>query len=250
MSETTGQPEGTPAPEPEPTPASAPAPESTPAPETDAPEPSPEEQKEARDKEDRRIAQLRARLGAAEREREALRAETEFYRRQVQQQAPAEETPEQRYQRERARMRGEVEAQIRTETFHAQGAAAFADWKQRCDDLVSMGADGGFAELLVEMPDGVRVAAALAGDPDAVERIANLRTERARAVALGKYAATVDDAAPGQRSNGVERQITRAPAPVRPVTGRANPTVNEYRLTGQQLVDKYSREAMEQRARR
>lgn len=245
MSETT---EGQPAPEPEPAP--TPAPESTAAPETDAPEQTPEqEQKDARDKEDRRIAQLRARLGAAEREREALRAETEFYRRQAQQHAPAEETPEQRYQRERANIRGEVEAEIRTETFHHQGASAYADWKQRCDDLVSMGADAGFARLLVEMPDGVRVAAALASDPDAVERIANLRTERARAVALGKYAATVEDA-PAQRSNGAERQITRAPAPVRPVTGRANPQVNEYRLSGQQLVDKYSREAMEQRTRR
>lgn len=245
MSET--ETEGTPAPEPEPTL----APESTPAPETDAPEQTPEqEQKDARDKEDRRIAQLRARLGAAEREREAQRAELEFYRRQAQQHAPAEETPEQRYQRERAQIRGEVEAQIRTETFHHQGASAYADWKQRCDDLVSMGADAGFAQLLVEMPDGVKVAAALAGDPDAVERIANLRTERARAVALGKYAATVEDTAPAQRSNGAERQISRAPAPVRPVTGRANPQVNEYRLNAQQLVDKYSREAMEARRSR
>ena len=242
MSETT---EGQPATEPEPTP----APESTAAPETDAPEQSPEEeQKAARDKEDRRVATLRARLGAAERDREALRSENEFYRRQAQQNPQAEETPEQRYQRERAQIRGEVEAQLRTETFHHQGAAAYGDWKQRCDDLVSMGADAGFAQLLVEMPDGVRVAAALASDPDAVERIANLRTERARAVALGKYAATVEDTA--QRSNGGERQITRAPAPVRPVTGRANPQVNEYRLSGQQLVDKYSREAMEQRRSR
>lgn len=247
MSETTGQPEGTPAPEPEPTP----APESTAAPETDVPEQTPEqEQKEARDKEDRRIAQLRARLGAAEREREAQRAELEFYRRQAEQRAPAEETPEQRYQRERAQIRTEVETQMRVERFHEQGATAYPDWKQRCDDLMSMGADAGFAQLLVEMPDGVRVAAALAADPDTLERIRDLRTVSARAVALGKYAATVEDAAPAQRSNGAERQISRAPAPVRPVTGRANPTVNEYRLSGQQLVDKWSREAMEQRTRR
>src|SRR5580765_7586277 len=238
MSETT---EGQPAAEPEPTP--APAPEAAPAPETDAPEQTPEEQKEARDKEDRRIAQLRARLGAAEREREALRAETEFYRRQAQQQAPVEETPEQRYQRERAQIRGEVEHQIRTEQFHNQGQSAYADWKQRCDDLVSMGADAGFAQLLVEMPDGVKVAAALSSDPEAVERIANLRTERARAVALGKYAATVEDAP--MRTAAAPRQITQAPAPVRPVTGRANPQVNEYRLSAHQLVEKYSREAMD-----
>jgi len=250
MSETT---EGIPAPEPEPTPTPAPAPEPTPgtgAPEPDAPEQTPEdEQKAARDKEDRRIAQLRARLGAAEREREAQRAELEVYRRQAQQQAPTEETPEQQYQRVRAQIRGEVEAQLRQEAFHAQGNAAFPDWRQRCDDLMAMGADPGLAQLLIEMPEGVRVAASLASDPDALERIANLRTERARAVALGKYAATVEDTPPARLASA-PRQITQAPAPVRPVTGRANPQVNEYRLTAQQLVDKYSREAMEARRSR
>ena len=249
MSETT---EGTPAPEPEPTPTPAPAPKPTPgtgAPEPEAPEQTSEdEQKAARDKEDRRIAQLRARLGAAEREREAQRAELEFYRRQAQQQVPAEETPEQRYQRERAQIRGEVEAQLRQEAFHAQGNAAFPDWRQRCDDLMAMGADAGLAQLLIEMLEGVRVAASLASDPDALERIANLRIERARAVALGKYAATVEDTPPSRLASA-PRQITQAPAPVRPVTGRANPQVNEYRLSGQQLVEKYSREAMEARRR-
>jgi len=249
MSETT---EGQPAPEPEPTPTPAPAPEPTPgtgAPEPEAPEQTPEEQKDARDKEDRRIAQLRARLGAAEREREAQRAELEVYRRQAQQQAPAEETPEQQYQRVRAQIRGEVEAQLRQEAFHAQGNAAFPDWRQRCDDLMAMGADAGLAQLLIEMPEGVRVAASLASDPDALERIANLRTERARAVALGKYAATVEDTPPARLASA-PRQISAAPAPVRPVTGRANPQVNEYRLSGQQLVEKYSREAMEARRSR
>jgi hypothetical protein len=247
MSETT---EGTPAPEPEPTPTSAPAPEPTPTPEPEAPEQTPEdEQKAARDKEDRRIAQLRARLGAAEREREAQREELEFYRRQAQQMAPAEETPEQRYHRERAEIRREVEAQIRKDNFHAQGEAAYGDWRQRCDDLMKMGADPDLAQLLVEMPDGVRVAASLASDPDALERIAALRTERARAVALGKYAATVEDTPPSRLASA-PRQISAAPAPVRPVTGRANPQVNEYRLTGQQLVEKYSREAMEARRSR
>ena len=195
MSETT-ETEGTPAPEPAPTPVP-----DTPAPDTpEAPEPTPEEQRAARDKEDRRIAQLRARLGAAEREQARQAAELAFYREQAQRAPQAEETPEQRYQRERAQIRTEVEAQIRTETFHQQGAAAYGDWKQRCDDLVKMGADAGMAALLVEMPDGVKVAGALANDPDEVERIANLRTERARAVALGKYAATLDDHPPARSS--------------------------------------------------
>jgi hypothetical protein len=245
MSETTEHPASEPEREP------APAPESTPAPAPDdAPEQTEEEkQQRAQQREDRRIAQLRARLGAAEREQARQSAELEFYRRQVAAQPQAEETPEQRSQRERAQIRGEVEQQIRTERFHEQGAAEFGDWKQRCDDLVKMGADAGFAALLVEMPDGVKVAGALAADPDAVERIANLHSERARAVALGKYAATLDDA-PHARTNGAAAPVTRAPAPIRPVTGRANPTFNEYTATADQLADRYMKQNLEKQIRR
>jgi hypothetical protein len=243
MSETTETPEGTPTPEPEP----APVPD-TPAPDTEEPEPTPP-RREA-DEEGRRVAQLRARLGAAEREREAQRAELEFYRRQMQQQAPAEETPEQRYMRERATIRAEVEQQIRTERFHEQGQSAYGDWKQRCDDLVAMGADAGMAALLVEMPDGVKVAAALAGDPAEVQRIANLRSERARAVALGKYAATVDGDEGSTRVPRAAPQVTRAPAPIRPVTGRASPQFNEYTASPQDLVDRYMQQNLDKQARR
>jgi hypothetical protein len=242
MSETTETPEGTPAPEPTP----APVPD-TPAPDTEEPEQKP--QREA-DEEGRRVAQLRARLGAAEREREAQRAELEFYRRQAQQQTPAEETPEQRYHRERAQIRIEVETQIRTERFHEQGQAAYGDWAQRCDDLVKMGADAGFAQLLVEMPDGVKVAAALAGDPAELQRIANLRSERARAVALGKYAATVDADDSGTRAARPAPQVTRAPAPIRPVTGRASPQFNEYTADGNTLVDRYMQQTLDRQQRR
>jgi hypothetical protein len=249
MSETT---ETTPAPEPEPTPAPGTgpsgAPESTP-PDTEEPEQKPQrEADEARAKEDRRIAQLRARLGAAEREQARQAAELAFYREQAQRVPQAEETPEQRYARERAQIRTEVEAQIRTERFHEQGASAYGDWKQKCDDLVKMGADAGFAQLLVEMPDGVKVAAALANDPDQVEHIANLRSERARAVALGKYAATLDADDGGTRAPPrAAPQVTRAPAPIRPVTGRAAPTFNEYTADGQTLVDRYMKQAMDKR---
>jgi hypothetical protein len=230
-------------------------PESTPE---DAPQTEEEGQRPDRDTEGRRVAQVRARLAAAERERDALRAEAEFYRQRAQPVAPEDETPEQRYQRERGAMRQEVEAQIRTETFHQQGATQYGDWKQRCDDLVAMGADAGFAQLLVERPggEGVRVAAALAADPDAVERIANLRSERARAVALGKYAATIEDATHDRsRPNGVNGvavapAVTRAPAPVRPVTGRASPQFNEYTATAQQLADFYMRQTLEKQQRR
>jgi len=210
------------------------------------------------DPEGRRVAQVRARLAAAERERDAQRAELEFYRRQAANVAPEDETPEQTRQRERAQIRSEVERDIRTETFHQQGAAQYGDWKQRCDDLVAMGADAGFASLLVEMPggEGVKVAAALAADPDAVQRIAQLRTERARAVALGKYAAGIDDGPAPARTNGngdnrlAAQPVTRAPAPIRPVVGRASPTFNEYTADPQTLADRYMKEIMDKQIRR
>jgi hypothetical protein len=242
MSETT---DTTPAPEPEPAP--APAPESTPA-ETEEQQPAREADEQR--KEDRRTAALRARLGAAERLQEQQRAELEFYRRQVAAQAPQDETPEQRIMRERAQIRAEVETQIRSERFHEQGGAAYADWKSKCDSLVAMGADAGFASLLVEMPDGVKVAAALADDPSEVERIANLRSERARAIALGKYAATLDAEDGGARAPRPAPQVTRAPAPIRPVTGRASPQFNEYTADGNTLVDRYMKQHLESRMRR
>lgn len=247
MSETVTEPQGEPAADPSPAPAT-PAPESTPAPapETETQEPT-EEQKQAkaRDDEGRRVAQLRARLGAAERERDRQAAELAYWRQQQAQGAqPVQETPEQAAIRQRAEVRAEVEAQIRTETFHQQGAAAYPDWKARCDDLVSMGADPHFAQLLVEMPEGVKVTAALAADPDAVQRIANIRTERGRAIALGKYAASLEDAG---ATSAPARPVTRAPAPIRPVNGRAAPTFNEYAADAQTLVERYAKQAMDKR---
>jgi len=246
MSETTEQPVpgSEPAPEPEPQVTTE-----APALETDAPE----QEEERKSRGDRRFAELTAKLSAAER-REAERDRELDYLRRVAQQVPqAEETPEQRYHRERAQIRTEVEAQIRTETFHQAGAAQFNDWRQRCDDLVKMGADANFAQLLVEMPggEGVKVAAALAADPSEVERIASLRTERARAVALGKYAATLDDAPQAPRSSAsTAPATTRAPAPIRPVTGRVSPAFNEYTATPDQLADHYMAQNLARQQRR
>ena len=246
MSETTETPipgEGEPAPAPQPAP-DAPAPETEPQ--------TPDQEEERKSRGDRRFAELTAKLSAAERQAAQREAELEYLRRVAQQVPHEDETPEQRAYRERAIMRSEVEAQIRTEAFHQQGQSAYADWRQRCDDLMKMGADPNFAQLLVEMPggEGVRVAAALAADPSEVERIASLRTERARAVALGKYAATLDDAPAARPAAMPERPATRAPAPVRPVTGRAAPQFNEYTAGPQELVDRYMRQNLEQQQRR
>jgi hypothetical protein len=246
MSETTEHP----APEPEREPASTPAPESTPAPGAEPAEQTPEEEAEHKSRGDRRFAAVTAKLSAAERVQAQQAAELAYWRSQAPQlrQQSGEETPEQQQHRLRAEVRSEVETQIRTESFHAQGAAEFNDWKERCDELVQMGADANFAQLLVKMPDGVKVAGALAADPAAVARIAGMRDPDARAVALGKYAATL--------GNGTARTVapvpsTRAPAPVRPVTGRAAPVFNEYTATPEQLADYYLKSDLEKaRARR
>jgi hypothetical protein len=253
MSETIEQ--GTPAPEPEPN--AAPSPQESTAGQTAETTEATEQDDdgERQTKRDRRFAELSARLTAAQRDRDRQAAELEFYRRQVAQQPPENDTPEQARAREREQVRAEVEGQIRAETFHQAGALQYPDWKKRCDDLVAMGADGNFASLLVEMPggEGVKVAAALADDPDAVQRIAQLRTERARAVALGKYAATLDDGPAPARGNGnapSQPVVTRAPAPVRPVTGRASPTFNEYTADAGTLADRYMKQILDQQQRR
>lgn len=241
MSETTEPtPDATPATEP------TPAPVATPGSTSESDEQEPQHEAKAPEKEDRRIAQLRARLGAAEREQEQQRAELEFYRRQAQQRAPAEETPEQRYQRERAEIRAQVEFDIKAERFHEEGYAKYPEWGQMREDLIKMGADAGMARLLIEMPGGVQVAAALAEDPAQLQRIAGIPSERGRAIALGKYAAGIESEAPARPAP----QLTRAPAPIRPVTGRAAPQFNEYTASGQELVDRYMRQDLESRMRR
>jgi len=110
-----------------------------------------------------------------------------------------------------------------------------------------MGADPGIAQLLVNMPGGVRVTAALADDPAAVQRIASIQTLEGRAVALGKYAAQIEDGA--GRAVHTPRPVTNAPPPIRTVTGRANPQFNEYAADGQTLVDKYMKEDLARRQR-
>ena len=249
MSETT-EPDGKPEPGTGPsgvpdTPAT-PAPESTP-PETD--EPAKEAEEEQKRSGDRRFAELSAKWTAAERDRAALRAENEYYRRQIAQQAPEQDTPEQAAQRLRMRVRAEVEAEIKVKNLHAQGYAQYADWDERRQRVVDMGGDAHFAQLIVDMPpsEAVRVVAALSEDPEALQRIVKLDGERARGVALGRYAATIEDAAPA-RGNGHATstpQVTRAPAPIRPVTGRASPQFNEYTASPEQLVDYYLKRDLE-----
>jgi hypothetical protein len=215
MSESTDPGTAPAVPEP-PAPAADPAPQSEPQPEeTNQPAAEAEGDKaegERQTKLDRRLATLRAQLTAAQQriddmERRGL---------QPPEQPETPLTPEQQAAVDRAIARGlaERETKARVERFHEAGRAAHADWAARCKSLMDMGADGGLAEILVDLPDGARVAGALADDPEALEKIAGLRTERARAIALGKYAAAFE-----AEARPTQPRVTRAPAPIRPVNG-------------------------------
>jgi hypothetical protein len=141
-----------------------------------------------------------------------------------------------------------AEARLLARRFHEEGQAQYRDWEQKTQDLMAMGADAGIATLLIEMPGGVRVAAALADEPAELQRIANIESERGRAIALGKYAATVDDAP--ARAAPATPLLTKAPAPIRPVTGRASPQFNEYTATADQLGDFYMKQNLDRQQRR
>jgi hypothetical protein len=194
---------------------------------------------------DRRIAALSARLSAGEQERARLAQEVEQYRRQGQPQPDkpitAEDIPRIVEERVAAQLAQRVAAE-RAEQFHASGKATFSDWQDRCQSLMQMGADAGFAELLIETPGGAKVAGALADDPEELERITGLKSERARAIALGRYAAALETREPQPKP------ANKLPPPIRPISGAtARTPFNEATASAQQLVDFYSKQAMQKR---
>ncbi len=204
-------------------------------------EPTEETQKPSRA--DRRIAAMSARLAAQGAELDALRRERNQPPRQPEAMPQTPEELERLVNQRAEQIATARAAQERAERFHEAGRKAHADWTERCQSLMQMGADAGMAEMLIEMPDGARVAGALADDPEALERIAAIKTERGRAISLGMYAAALEakPAAPVRRTSN-------APAPIRPLNGgqaRAEP--NEHTMTSEQLVEHYSREAMRAR---
>jgi hypothetical protein len=242
MSETTEtvpQDGGAPAPEP----AEAPAPADTGAATettetTEQPKPS---------RADRRIAALSARLSAGEQERARLAAELDRFRRGEPAEQPTHVPPELQ-----PVIRREVEAGIaqareqeRVQAFHAAGRAAHADWAERCQSLIQMGSDAAFSQLLVATPDGHKIAAALADEPEELERIAALQSDRARAIEIGKFAAKIEGRDPPPR-----RALSKAPPPIKPIGGSRTVEPSEATMTAQQLVDFYSKQALDARIRR
>jgi hypothetical protein len=197
------------------------------------------------DRAERRIAALSARLAAGENERQRLAAEVETLRR-AQNPPAAEEPPKPedipRLVEERAAAIAEQRAlQTRVQTFHEAGQKEYTDWRERCSSLIQMGVDGPLSEVLLELP--ATVTAALADDPEELERIVGLKSERARAIALGKYAASIE----GKPAPVAAPVVSRAPAPIRPIGGNARVELNEANMTAQQLVEHYSKQAMKAR---
>jgi hypothetical protein len=201
---------------------------------------APETEQQRQSRGDRRFAELSARNAAQAAELERLRNAT----RQPQPGDPhltpeAQAYLDQRVAAEVARRTIEERAQ----RFHAEGRAQYPDWAERAKDLMEMGADAGFAELLLELPDGAKVAGALHDDPEELQRITSLRTERARAIALGNYAASL---APRTRTP----RVSNAPAPIKPLSsGTARAAFNEYTASADELAEYYAKQAMDARRR-
>lgn len=204
-------------------------------------------------REERRWAVLSARLTATQQRADAQEAELQTLRRAASPPAAEEPPkPEDIPKLVEQRVAAEVErraVQARVQTFHETGAAAYPDWKDRCSSLIEMGVDAPMSELLLEMP--ATVTAALSDEPEELERIVGLKSERARAIALGKFAAALD-ARPAEDADRVRvaahtRRVSQAPAPIRPVNGNARVEPNERTMTAQQLVEHYSKQAMKAR---
>jgi len=128
----------------------------------------------------------------------------------------------------------ETRTRERVQAFHDAGSEQYPDWQKRCQDLQAMGADAQIAALLVEMPDGHRIAGSLRDDPEALERIALIKGERGRAIALGQFAAKIE-AEP-------TRHASRAPRPPAPLpAGRSAATPNPYLMQSTDDLVRYFR---------
>lgn len=207
-------------------------------------EPKPEPQPEP-DPLERRFSRLTARLSNVARERDELaqRLASIEQQQRAQYQPQAQQVDQQTaayIQQEAQRLNAAGRMEEKSRSFHEAGGEAYPDWQDRCRNLMAMGADPQFAELLIELPNGHKVAGALADEPEELERIAAIRTERGRAIALGQYAAKLDGRPVRQQSN--------APKPITPVTSRSTPRFNEYNADAQTLVQHYARQALERQA--
>lgn len=238
MSDTTND---TPQPEPQPSPSAEPQP----ADEAQRQQPEAEPQKSPEETNwERRVNRLTSRVSTVSRENDELRQRLAAFEQAQAQHATGQQPPppelQQYIRTEAERLAQAQRIEERRQSFNEQGAAAYPDWEERKQSLIAMGVDIPLSVLLVEMPDGARIAGELHDNPAELERIAEIRSERGRAVALGQFAAKLE-----QRP----RTVSRAPRPPQPVTGRVNPQFNEYNASAQDLVAFYTKRAQEQQRR-
>lgn len=109
--------------------------------------------------------------------------------------------------------------QERVDSVVTAGKKDFADFNQRCNVLADLGANErpDFMEIVTDptiVPDGHKVLASLAGDPDEAARILSLPTVRMSAE-LARYAERV--AKPQTKAAA----ISKVPDPIKPLNGAA-----------------------------
>lgn len=210
-----------------------------------AAETTPTEPSDADDPAAKRIGRLTARLAAQSARNLDLEGRLAALERDRTQQPAGDVDPAvERMVNERAeKLAAQRVDQERVASFHDKGKAAFPDWSDRCQALMEMGADAEFAKLLVDTDDGARVAAALADEPETMERIAAIRSPTGRALALGRFAASLEPAA----AAAPPRPVSRAPPPIRPVTGSARVAFNEYTASPDALMAHYAKQEQDRR---
>lgn len=213
--------------------AQAPPPEEPKPQPAEGEQPEPEQSAEQEQRAgDRRWARTTARMAALARERDDL-ARMLAEAQQRQQQAPqGDPAVEQLIAQEVNRRVKEKTDAAKTRAFHAAGNELYPDWQERCTALQAMGADPHIARILVGLPNGPRVAAALHDEPDELDRIAALDPDD-RGVELGKFAAKLE--------TRPARPVSKAPRPPQPVTQRSAPQFNEYTATPAELMQHYSK---------
>lgn len=220
MSDTTEKPEATAPPPEEP----AQALEQEPA---QPPEHTDEERQRA---EQRRINRLTARLTALSQTNEQLQAQLA----QMQRPPPPPVDPQiqQLIDQEANRKLEERMLAEKIRTFHEAGREAYPDWRERCDNLQAMGAIP-ISALMVEMPNGAKVAAALHDDPEELAHILSIPTERGRSIALGQFEAKL--------AARTVRPVSKAPKPPAIVTQRTAPQFDPYSASTEQLLKEWSK---------
>ncbi len=234
--------ESTPAPEP-PSPESTPAPEGeTPAPEGEAAE-APQEPK-PNPKIEARMRHLTRAANDAKREAEEHRLRAEAAE-QVLAQLRAGNGQEQPQQAANGQYQAAVQAEANrliaeqraNEERGALIAAGVKDytaetWNEKTAMLATMGAlqRPEFMETLLSIPDGHRLAVALADDPDELANLLGKRPAQMAAM-MGRMAAELSVA------DEPKKPVSRAPAPVKPVgTGRVAPQPDPGKMTSAEYI--------------